>query len=168
VQIRAFPFYQRRPKKSDSVSFRQGKDADGRRVAATARLQGLLASAGAFQLLFFLAVAVVFSVALARDWLEICPNSVALELYALVCPFTFAAYLWDKQKAVTNGYRVPEKVLHLLELFGGWPAALVAQRSFRHKIRKVRYQLVFWAIVLLHLSFWTRSFWLPLLVGHAP
>jgi len=37
---------------------------------------------------------------------------------------------------------------------GGWPGALLAQQLFRHKTRKLSYQLLFWAIVLLHQVFW--------------
>ncbi|MFP5341147.1 MAG: DUF1294 domain-containing protein, partial [Gammaproteobacteria bacterium] len=40
------------------------------------------------------------------------------------------------------------------ELAGGWPGALVAQQVFRHKTRKLSYQLTFWLIVVLHQAFW--------------
>jgi uncharacterized membrane protein YsdA (DUF1294 family) len=40
--------------------------------------------------------------------------------------------------------------LHLAEFLGGWPAAFLAQRAFRHKISKSRYQLAFWMIVVFH------------------
>jgi uncharacterized membrane protein YsdA (DUF1294 family) len=37
----------------------------------------------------------------------------------------------------------------------GWLAgALLAQQVFRHKTRKVSFQLVFWLIVMLHQVFW--------------
>ena len=51
----------------------------------------------------------------------------------------------------------PEVRLHLFELLGGWPGALVAQQAFRHKTRKLSFQLVFWGIVLLHQLFWLDS-----------
>ncbi|RYM12717.1 DUF1294 domain-containing protein [Pseudomonas aeruginosa] len=47
--------------------------------------------------------------------------------------------------------------LYWFELLGGWPGALVAQQVFRHKTRKLSFQLVFWGIVLLHQSFWLDS-----------
>ncbi|MDY7698634.1 DUF1294 domain-containing protein, partial [Pseudomonas aeruginosa] len=37
------------------------------------------------------------------------------------------------------------------------PGALVAQQVFRHKTRKLSFQLVFWGIVLLHQLFWLDS-----------
>jgi len=60
---------------------------------------------------------------------------------------TFLVYFVDKQRARQNVRRVPEKYLHLLELFGGTPAAFVAHRWLRHKNKKLSYQLVFYTIV---------------------
>lgn len=37
-------------------------------------------------------------------------------------------------------WRTPENTLHVAELLGGWPGALVAQQLFRHKTRKISYQ----------------------------
>ncbi|WP_147463771.1 DUF1294 domain-containing protein, partial [Pseudomonas amygdali] len=37
---------------------------------------------------------------------------------------------------------------------GGWPGALLAQQVFRHKTRKVSFQIVFWLIVLAHQVLW--------------
>jgi uncharacterized membrane protein YsdA (DUF1294 family) len=44
--------------------------------------------------------------------------------------------------------------LHLVELLGGWPGALVAQQCFRHKTRKLSYQMVVWLIVAAHQLVW--------------
>ena len=55
----------------------------------------------------------------------------------------------DKDRAVSSGWRVPESSLHLAELLGGWPGALLAQRRLRHKCSKTSYQFVFWNIVIL-------------------
>ena len=74
--------------------------------------------------------------------------------YALVSIVTFAVYGIDKRRAVCGGRRVPERTLHGLELLGGWPGALVGQRLFRHKRRKLTYMLVFLGIVALHMAFW--------------
>lgn len=61
---------------------------------------------------------------------------------------TFFLYYHDKAQSRISGWRVTEQRLHLCELLGGWPAAFIAQRLFRHKIRKTRYQMEYWAIVL--------------------
>lgn len=80
-----------------------------------------------------------------------------LGLYSCAAPVTFAAYYWDKRQAVLQGYRIPERTLHLLELFGGWPTAFIAQRVLRHKCKKLRYQIVYFAIVVLHSLFWVMN-----------
>lgn len=74
--------------------------------------------------------------------------------YGVVSGLTFALYGYDKRQARNNGQRTPEKVLHALELAGGWPGALLAQQVFRHKTRKVSYQALFWLIVAVHQVFW--------------
>ena len=58
----------------------------------------------------------------------------------------FALYGYDKNAAQNDRLRVPERVLHGVELFGGTPGAFVAQRVFHHKTRKVSYRIVFWLI----------------------
>ena len=62
----------------------------------------------------------------------------------------FGLYRRDKRRAESGEWRVPESTLHLVELLGGWPAAFVAQRIFRHKIAKPSYQIAFWAIIACH------------------
>ncbi len=65
----------------------------------------------------------------------------------LISGVTVWLYWHDKRRAEEDGWRTPESTLHLVELLGGWPAAFIAQRAFRHKTSKVRFQLTFWAIV---------------------
>lgn len=77
-----------------------------------------------------------------------------LAAYGGVSLMTFLLYWNDKRKARAEAWRTPENVLHAMELAGGWPGALLAQQVFRHKTRKVSFQVVFWFIVLLHQAFW--------------
>ncbi|WP_449432935.1 DUF1294 domain-containing protein [Pseudomonas putida] len=79
---------------------------------------------------------------------------VPLALYPALSLVSLLLYRRDKQQARSQAWRTPEKVLHATELCGGWPGALVAQQVFRHKTRKLSYQLIFWAIVGLHQVFW--------------
>ena len=51
-------------------------------------------------------------------------------------------YGWDKWRATRNRWRVSELALHLGELLGGWPGALVAGHIFRHKTYKRSFRLV--------------------------
>ncbi len=82
---------------------------------------------------------------------------VVLCVYALISGVTFIAYALDKRAAVRGARRTPERSLHLMELAGGWPGALLAQRTLRHKTRKTSYQVVFWAIVVLHVGLWIAA-----------
>jgi len=77
-----------------------------------------------------------------------------LALYSVASLVCFFSYLSDKRKATSGSWRIPESTLHLLELIGGWPGALIGQQTLRHKTRKLSFQLTFWTIVLLHLIAW--------------
>jgi uncharacterized membrane protein YsdA (DUF1294 family) len=79
---------------------------------------------------------------------------IPLAAYGVVSVLAFFLYWSDKRKAREAGWRTPENVLHAVELAGGWPGALIAQQLFRHKTRKISFQLIFWAIVLMHQVFW--------------
>lgn len=89
----------------------------------------------------------------ALRWLATGIASPALA-YLAVSLIAFLTYRHDKRRAQGDGQRTPEKVLHLLELCGGWPGALLAQQVYRHKTRKVPFQVQFWLIVLVHQLFW--------------
>ncbi|MGD8217897.1 DUF1294 domain-containing protein [Pseudomonas thivervalensis] len=85
---------------------------------------------------------------------------VPMAAYGVVSVVAFLLYWSDKRKARVDAWRTPENVLHALELAGGWPGALLAQQLFRHKTRKVSFQVVFWFIVLLHQVFWIDQLFL--------
>jgi len=71
-------------------------------------------------------------------------------VYVIASVAAGIAYGLDKSAARRGTWRTPEKTLHVLALLGGWPGALVAQRIFRHKSRKVSFRLAFWATVALN------------------
>jgi uncharacterized membrane protein YsdA (DUF1294 family) len=111
----------------------------------------------ALTVLAFLSIFGGWVVVLFTHTLDLTLTTAVLGLYSCACPVTFAAYYWDKRQSIRQGDRIRERTMHLLELFGGWPTALVAQRVLRHKCKKLRYQLVYWAIVALHGLFWLRT-----------
>jgi uncharacterized membrane protein YsdA (DUF1294 family) len=86
---------------------------------------------------------------------------VIMGIYALMSLITFVAYCLDKRAARLGRPRTPEVSLHLLELLGGWPGALLAQRMIRHKNAKLGYQVMFWLIVAAHIAGWITAarFW---------
>ena len=74
----------------------------------------------------------------------------ALLYYLCMSAIAFAAYAGDKAAARASRRRIPEIRLHMLGLAGGWPGALIAQQTLRHKSSKQRFQAVFWLTVIVH------------------
>jgi uncharacterized membrane protein YsdA (DUF1294 family) len=62
------------------------------------------------------------------------------------------AYGIDKRRANLQKRRISERNLHLLEILGGWPGAVLGQQMFRHKTVKMSFRLVLWGIILLHVG----------------
>lgn len=82
------------------------------------------------------------------------PTWVAV-VYGTGSLITGFAYASDKRSARSGEWRTPEETLHWLEMLGGWPGALIAQRLLHHKTRKGSFQFNYWCIVLAHLGLWT-------------
>lgn len=95
--------------------------------------------------LAFLAAAIVGAIALRIPW----PIFVASGVMSLA---SLSLYGLDKSAAGQGARRVPEKVLHLSDLLGGWPGGLAGQSIFRHKTRKASFQAVFWVTILLNIA----------------
>lgn len=72
--------------------------------------------------------------------------------HALVSAITYIAFAKDKRAAQKQEWRTPELVLHALSLFGGWPGAIVAQQSLRHKSAKKSFRMVLWVTIVLSIS----------------
>jgi uncharacterized membrane protein YsdA (DUF1294 family)/cold shock CspA family protein len=134
-----------RPTVGERVHFRVVVDADQKVRAADVHLSrrwprltwGRAMSIGWLAGLTLLASATTFPL-----WVAV--------WYALVSLVTLAVYAADKARAGTTARRIPERTLHLLALAGGWPGSLLAQQELRHKTRKVRFQVLFWATILIH------------------
>ena len=62
--------------------------------------------------------------------------------YAGINTAAVCLFWWDKFRAKTNGWRVPEKTLQLSALLGGnhfnigWIGGMWAMEQFRHKTKK--------------------------------
>ncbi|MFX8067478.1 DUF1294 domain-containing protein, partial [Acinetobacter baumannii] len=54
-------------------------------------------------------------------------------LYSALSMASFIVYALDKRAAARGDRRVAENRLHLLSLAGGWPGALLARQTLRHK-----------------------------------
>jgi uncharacterized membrane protein YsdA (DUF1294 family)/cold shock CspA family protein len=80
-----------------------------------------------------------------------------LGIYLGASALSYLMYGWDKSAAQNDRRRVPEGNLHLADLLGGWPGALIAQQRFRHKTKKQSFLFVFWLTVFINLA---TCFWL--------
>lgn len=141
-----------RPVAGDRVFYFPGKDNQGRARAIQVQFEKGAAGASTRTIVLVFAAALLLAMVLLA-WLgRITP--VIPVVYAMMSAVTCAAYRHDKTSARHGTSRLPENGLHVLELFGGWPGALVAQQWLRHKNRKLSYQLLFWAIVAAHLGAW--------------
>lgn len=107
----------------------------------------------------WLGVAVLLAVLMFWGSLLNYPWVVALYVMSTVLSSAvcFLAYGMDKRRAQANRWRISEATLQWLAFFGGWPGGLLAQRTFRHKTQKLKFQVLFWLIVTLHvpLVFWS-------------
>ena len=99
-------------------------------------------------------------------WFYERPPYAVLAWYALMSLVTLVLYWRDKRAAVAGMWRTPESTLHLFELLGGWPGALIGQKMLHHKCSKESYQVGFWFVValnvlgLLYLTYgWLSNDW---------
>ena len=65
-------------------------------------------------------------------------------LYAGTSLLAFALYAVDKSAAIGGRRRIPESTLLAIGIAGGWPGAIVAQRTLRHKTTKRSFRVRFW------------------------
>lgn len=112
------------------------------------------------------AVIILFSLPFALSFYIMDIAKHPLYTYSLMGFVCFTAYYMDKKRAEKNRWRIPEAHLHLLELLGGWPGALIAQRIFRHKTAKKSYQFVFRIIVTVHMAAWADYLLFDLFLFH--
>ncbi len=65
---------------------------------------------------------------------------------------TFVWYGFDKSQSKRGGLRVPEIVLQLLTLAGGFPGGWLGRALFRHKTRHDEFRTVLILSTLLHIG----------------
>jgi uncharacterized membrane protein YsdA (DUF1294 family) len=73
-----------------------------------------------------------------------------LGTYLTLSLLSLTAYAIDKAAARKGEWRISENTLHLLDLLGGWPGGLIAQKLLRHKSSKPPFQRMYWITVVLH------------------
>lgn len=153
----------RRPKSGDMIRYELAMGQRGKMQAVNARIEGVpLTTApepnpsAPASAIMWLAVSIAFLFcfisALYHPLFGI--NGVVVEAYIILNAITFFSYWFDKYAARRNQWRTPEKILHGLEMLGGWFGGFVAQQVLRHKTIKLEYQRQFWLIVASHVILW--------------
>lgn len=153
VHINEFQRGSRRPVDGDLISYLPGVDSRGRTNARQVRHAGQRIEAprtpsriprAAIGL-----VALVGVVAAAiTGFLPV----VLAGTYFVMSLLSYLMYRVDKVAARSDAQRTPEANLHLADLLGGWPGALVAQQQFRHKTAKQSFQFVFCITVVANMA----------------
>lgn len=152
VHIKAFANRASRPVVGNVVTYTMSSDARGRPCAEAARIAGVREGktqkkpSGVLSHVF----AVAFLLAVGGAVLASAINSTVLFAYVVLSAATFVAYALDKAAATRGNWRTSESTLHILALLGGWPGALIAQTTMRHKTRKQPFRAVFWMTVALN------------------
>lgn len=152
VHIKAFTNRSGRPLIGDVVTYSVSADSRGRPCAEDVSIAGTKAPTKPHQSYKALphVVAAGFLTVVGGAVLVSALPAPILLIYLLVSAATFIAYALDKSAAKTGTWRTSENTLHLLALAGGWPGALIAQTSLRHKSRKQPFRAVFWATVVVN------------------
>lgn len=156
LHISALEPQSRRPKIGDIIHYHVTSDPNGKLRAEAAHIEGVMSAVTRDKLLFGTEV-IGLAILPLLGALRIATNKgqlIPLLLYILMSLITFALYAQDKTYAQNGAWRIPEIILHLCEMLGGWIGAFIAQHTLRHKSRKAPYQLTFWAIVTLHQCLW--------------
>lgn len=152
IHIKAFSNRNRRPEVGDVVTYAVTKDQQGRTRAASATYAGEKLARKARQKLsaIGIGVATVFLAAIGASVYAGNLSPAILVVYLVVSLVTFIAYAIDKSAARKGRWRTSEGALHFLALAGGWPGALLAQQTLRHKSKKTSFLIFFWLTVVLN------------------
>lgn len=152
LHIKAFRNRQGRPVGNEIVTYDVSTDVKGRKRAENVEFVSNRAASsgssrtGTFTLTLAAAFLVFLLAATAMGKLPIAISGV----YVVASLVAYLAYASDKSAAQQGQWRTKEDTLHLLSLIGGWPGALLAQKTLRHKNRKASFQAVFWTTVALN------------------
>ncbi|WP_416191331.1 DUF1294 domain-containing protein [Neisseria sp. CCUG12390] len=168
--ISAFHYATSRPKIGQSVSFYCKKTVEGeRQKAAKVVLRGdevflfddfpsdynrpYLSTANMPYFFTNSLIAAAFAVFVGLH------SKILLGLYFVLSIASYFMYKFDKQIAQTRKKkndeyqgRIPEKNLHILDVCGGWPGALVSRAVYRHKTSKASFIRIFWLTVAINIA----------------
>lgn len=155
--ISAFQERSGRPSVGKLITYELGSDGRGRPRAQQVRYAGKSARPArqprsAPHLGRAVTLSALFGLSLAALWLGGYLNWIVPLWYLAWSGVLFLAYGWDKSAAEGGHWRTQEATLNTMALIGGWPGGWIGQQAFRHKSRKVSFQIQFWTAVAINLG----------------
>jgi uncharacterized membrane protein YsdA (DUF1294 family)/cold shock CspA family protein len=149
VHIRAFSNRKIRPELNQQVKFSLSTDEQGRPCAVRVTRSGekVPNEIKRNDSVLLIMVALFFLVIVGLSVVATYSPPLLLLIYLGASLITFTVYAWDKSAARKGAWRIHEGKLHILSLLGGWPGALIAQQTLRHKSKKASFRAVFWVTV---------------------
>ena len=152
--IKAFRIQKKPPVINQIVTYTLSTDKQGRRCAEQVTGAGEISSRNNTRksniFAFIAPLLFVFIVGVSAF-----TNKIALLMfpfYLAVSLFTFILYAVDKSAAKNGSWRTQESTLHFFALAGGWPGAMIAQQTLRHKSKKQSFRTVFWVTVIVNIG----------------
>ena len=154
IHIKSFTRSKKRPLSNELVSYEVQTDKNGRLSAQNvfyvgeAKDKPVTIGKSVYPIYFAVLFLTLMSIAVLLKTIPL----FVLIIYLSASLLTFLLYWSDKRAAKDGARRIPEKILQLLSLMGGWPGGLFAQRIFRHKSTKPSFQFTYWATVILNIT----------------
>ncbi|HVI57756.1 MAG TPA: cold shock and DUF1294 domain-containing protein [Luteimonas sp.] len=153
VHINEFQRGSRRPLAGDQVSYLPCKDSRGRLQAREVRHAGQKIEPRQQSSRFprtFVGIGAL-AVAAGTAVIGLVPLWIPA-VYVSLSGVSWLMYRSDKVAAQRGFRRTPESSLHLVDVLGGWPGALIAQQQLRHKTIKQPFQSMFWITAMLNVA----------------
>jgi uncharacterized membrane protein YsdA (DUF1294 family)/cold shock CspA family protein len=154
VHISSFRDRKAPPRVNQLVEFSLSTDKQGRPCAVSVTRAGeeLPGDIKRNDSVLMILVAVIFLVIVALVTFMTAMPVYVLFVYLVASILTFIVYAVDKSSAQRGTWRTPESILHGMALIGGWPGAMIAQQTLRHKSAKAEFRFVFWLSVVLNVG----------------
>ena len=150
VHVKAFPSGTGRPVPGLPVSFEVEQSSDGKKRAkkvmfmrpagADSRDSGRAATPWPMGSLVVLTAFALTYLVVTLIWGTRLYLALAYVVMSLACA---TAYWMDKTASQTGQWRISESTLLILGALGGWPGAIIAQQTLRHKTSKESFQAEF-------------------------
>ena len=73
--------------------------------------------------------------------------------YAVINIYLLVLMGIDKRRAVLKKYRNKESTLFTVSALGGGLGGLLGMRLFRHKTKKLKFHILYWFFLIVHMAF---------------